>query len=392
MNKSEQKTLLELLGEMEDYRKGNAIKYDLKEVLMIGILAILCNGMTFKSMELFGKTHEKELRSFLTLEHGIPSHDTFGDVFSSLDPNAVRKVFDVWLVNMKKEIQRLKEHETTKHVVAFDGKTIRRSGNEKHKAHHIVTAYCSDLQLVLGQECTEEKSNEITAIPKLLEMLEIKGCTVTIDAMGTQKDIAEKIREKGADYILCLKGNQPDILEFTQQHVNDELADISCEEMKKAGRYAITLEKGHGRIERRECFLFPEMNWYDRAAQWKDAAGVAVIQSTRTLPDGSSSAEKRYFIYSRPSLSAEDFMAMQRSHWGIENSLHWSLDVTFKEDSAHIRLGNAAVVLNIFRKLVLQILKADTSVKDSMQSKLLRCAWNFDFALRVIDSCPFPLA
>lgn len=145
MNKSEQKMLLELLGEMEDYRKGNAIKYDLKEVLMIGILAILYNGMTFKSMELFGKTHEKELRSFLTLKHGIPSHDTFGDVFSSLDPNALRKVFEVWLVNMKKEIQRLKEHETTKHVVAFDGKTIRRSGNEKHKAHHIVTAYCSDL-------------------------------------------------------------------------------------------------------------------------------------------------------------------------------------------------------------------------------------------------------
>lgn len=404
MNKSEQKTLLELLGEIEDHRQGNGVKYELKEVLMIGILTILCNGMTFKGMEMFGKTHEQELRRFMTMKNGIPSHDTFGDVFSAIDPKEVQRVFDAWLGNMKEEIRRLKERETTNHVVSIDGKTIRRSASTKHKAFHIVTAYCSDLQLVLGQECTDEKSNEITAIPKLLKALELKGCTVTIDAMGTQREIAETIREKGADYILRLKGNQPDMLTYAQQYIEGEMEEFDISEMKKAGRYAMTLEKGHGRMEKRECFLFPGMAWYDKAERWKDAAGVAVIQSTRTMlasslsvpssspSSSSSSTEYRYYIYSRATLCAQDFLTMQRSHWAIENNLHWSLDVTFGEDSALVRIGNAAVVLNIFRKLALQMLKADTSIKDSMRSKMLRCAWDFDFALHVIDACPFPLA
>lgn len=391
MNKTEQKTLMELLGELEDHRKGNAVRYRLDEVLIIGILSILCNGMTFTAMEVFGKTHLNELRQFMELKSGIPSHDTFGDVFSSIDPEAVARCFEIWLGDMKEELKRLKEGETTDHVVAIDGKTIRRSKHESHKAHHIVTAFCSDLRLVLGQQLTEEKSNEITAIPELLKLLTIKGCIVTIDAMGTQRDIASAIRDKEADYILAVKGNQGELYEFLQLRAKSELKDSDRKQWKAAGHYAETVDKGHGRVEKRECWLFPDLAWYDRAHEWKDVAGFALIRSVRTLADGTSSSEDRYYIYSRSKLTAEDFLQSQRAHWGIENTLHWSLDVVFKEDSAHVRLGNAAVILNIFRKLVMQMLKADTSVKGSVHSKLLRCAWNFDYALSVIQNYAFPV-
>ena len=390
MNKTEQKTLMELLGEMEDHRKGNAVRYRLDEVLIIGILSILCNGMTFTAMEMFGKTHLKELRQFMELKNGIPSHDTFGDVFSSIDPNAAARCFEIWLGDMKAELAGLEKGEANGHIVAIDGKTIRRSKHESHKAYHIVTAFCSDLQLVLGQQLTEEKSNEITAIPELLKLLTIQGCTVTIDALGTQRDIASAIRGKDADYILAVKGNQSELYEFLQLRAKSELPDAERKRWKAAGRYAETVEKGHGRVEKRECWLFPDLGWYDRAKEWKDVAGFALIRSVRTLADGTASAEDRYYIYSRAGLTAEEFLQTQRAHWRIENSLHWSLDVTFKEDSAHIRLGNAAVILNIFRKLVMQMLKADTSVKGSVQSKLLRCAWDFDYALSVIQSYAFP--
>ncbi len=389
MNKSEQRTLMELLGEIEDRRTGNAVRYRLDEVLMIGILSIMCNAKTFTGMEIFGQTHEAELRKYMELANGIPSHDTFGDIFSNIDPMAVSRCFEIFLGELKREIRKQKEGEGNSHVVAIDGKTIRRSGSEKHKAHHVVTAYCSDLQLVLGQLCTEEKSNEITAIPALLDMLMIKGCIVTIDAMGTQREIASKIREKQADYILGLKGNQGDLLEFVQLRTKSEMKEETIEGLTATGRYARSVDKGHGRIEQRECFLFPDMSWYDRVSAWEGIAGFALVRSKRETKDGQSTTEDRYYIYSRASLSAEQFLQFQRSHWGIENTLHWSLDVTFHEDAAHVRLGNAAVVLNIFRKLAMQMLKADTSVKGSMQSKLLRCAWDFDYALSVIDRFAF---
>ena len=390
MNKEEQKTLMELFGELEDRREGNAIRYRLDEVLMIGVLCILCNGKTFTAMEIFGKTHLNELREFMELEHGVPSHDTFGDIFCSIDPDSVAKCFEIWLTDMKQKLaMREEKGERNDHVVAIDGKTIRRSQHETHKAHHVVTAYCSDLKLVLGQLCTEEKSNEITAIPELLKLLSIKGCTVTIDAMGTQKEIASAIRDKGADYILAVKGNQGDLYEFVQLRAKSELTSTTQKELKEQGRYAKSIDKGHGRIETRECLMFPDMEWYDRSSEWRDIAGFAIIRSTRET-DEARTTEDRYYIYSREGLTAGDFLNAQRSHWAIENSLHWTLDVTFQEDSAHIRLGNAAVVLNIFRKLVLQMLKADTTVKGSAQSKLLRCAWDFNYALSVVRNYAFP--
>lgn len=384
MNKTEQKTLMELLAEIPDERKGNALKHILSEVIAIGILCIMCNGMTFTSMELFGQTHEEELREFMELPCGIPSHDTFRNIFTRIDPAAVEKCFSIWLGGMKEALGVLKKGEKTGHVIAIDGKTIRHSETDKCKARHVITAYCSDLQIVLGQMTTEEKSNEITAIPKLLKLLQIKGCTVTIDAMGTQREIAAAIREKEADYILSVKGNQPDLQESIQLQIESELECRTQAEFEANGQFACSIDKGHGRIDKRECWIFPDMSWYDRADAWAGLAGCAMIKNTRTFPNGKSTTEKRIFIYSRENLTAKDFLSMQRSHWGIENSLHWVLDMTFKEDSANIRIGNAAVVLNMIRKMIMQMLKADSSTKGSMKSKLLRCAWDFRYAISVL--------
>ena len=273
------------------------------------------------------------------------------------------------------------------YVVAMDGKTVRKSGNRDHKAAHIETAYLSDLQLVLRQTATDEKSNEITAIPQLLDMLELPKCTVTIDAMGTQTDIAEKIRSKDAEYILAVKDNQPTLAEDIRLYAQSDLLPVNKDELKAAGRYASTAEKGHGRIETRECWLFDRVDWLQKDRNWKDLNGVAVLRSTReSVQNGEKSEAYRYFIYSHKDMTADRFLTLQRKHWAIENNLHWSLDCCFHEDDMHVRLGHAAVVLNAIRKLCMQMLKADKSVKGSMTEKRQRCAWVFEFACSVIDN------
>lgn len=376
MNKSEEKTLLELLGELPDHRVGNAIRHQLKDIIAIGILSILCNANTFVGMQLFGETHEKELREVLELPHGIPSHDVFGDVFSRLDTSALEQCFEEWIAGMCRAV---------KHI-AVDGKTIRRSQSGEHKASHVITAYSSDAQLILGQLCTDEKSNEITAIPKLLKMLTLRGSTVTIDAIGTQKAIAEEIIEREGNYILALKENHPALLEDIRLYAQQEVLPRKTSELKARGSYAMSLEKGHGRIDKRECWMIPDLSWLEARRQWAGLSGAALIRSTRTLNDGSVATSERYYLYSQSELTAEEFLRLQRAHWSIENSLHWVLDVVFAEDDAHIRMGHAAVVLNMLRKMVLTLLKADSSVKGSLTSKRLRCAWDFSFALSVLGA------
>ena len=383
MNTTEKKTLLELLSEIPDHRKGNAIKHSLTDVLTIGILAILCNANTFVGMQLFGETHYDELKTVLELPYGIPSHDVFGDIFSRVDAESVARCFELWLSDFQEALKESKSE--NEQVIAIDGKTIRRSQSEKHRAHHVVTAYSSDFQLVLGQLCTEEKSNEIKAIPQLLKLLTLRGSTVTIDAMGTQRDIAQTIIEKDSDYILALKENQGGLLEMAQYVAEAELADTPQDELLAQHRYAETLEKDHGRIEKRECWLFPDFADETIRRQWAGISGAALIRSTRTvMSTGETSSAFHWYIYSNKSLNATEMLHLQRKHWRIENNLHWMLDVVFHEDNAHVRLGHAAVILNMFRKLCLQLLKSDTSVKGSIQSKRLRCAWDFNFALSVV--------
>lgn len=338
MNKSESKTLLELLGELPDHRSGNAIRHNLTDIIAIGLLAILCNADTFVGMQLFGETHEAELRELLELPHGIPSHDVFGDVFSRLDTAALERCFEEWTAGMRGALER-------KHI-AIDGKTIRRSRSREHKASHIITAYSSDAQLVLGQLCTDEKSNEITAIPRLLEMLTLRAGTVTIDAIGTQTAIAQKIIEREGNYILALRENHPALLEDVRFFAQQEILPQKTSELKVRGQYASSVEKGHGRIDKRECWLISDLSWLEARQRWAGLNGAALIRSTRTLPDGSVTASERYYLYSHPQITAEELLRLQRAHWSIENNLHWVLDVTFAEDDAHVRMGHAAVVLN----------------------------------------------
>ena len=382
MNKAETKTFLELLAEIPDYRKGNAIKYDLSEILLIGIMAILCGADTYTGMQLWGETHIAELRKIIELNEGIPSHDVFGDVFSRIDINAVNNCFNAWLYGIKEKLSGDNESSS---VVAIDGKTVRRSNTSTKRASHIVTAFSSDLQLVLGQICTDEKSNEITAIPKLLELLAVEDSIITIDAMGTQVAIAEKIVDKKADYILALKENHPDMLNDIKYYAEAEMLSQPKSRLSEKGLYYKSTEKNHGRVETRECFIIDDISWLYGKERWKKLSGAALIRTKRVVNDLESTCD-HYYIYSKPNMTAKEFMNAKRKHWAIENNLHWMLDVCFKEDYAHIRIGNAAVVLNMFRKLAFQLLKSDTSVKGSMQAKRQRCAWDFNYALTVIRS------
>jgi len=279
----------------------------------------------------------------------------------------------------------IKAGEGTDYVVALDGKTVCRSEDHEHRATHIETAYLSDLEIVLGQVAVDEKSNEITAIPKLLELLALKQCTVTIDAMGTHREISEAILGKGADYIHPVKENQPKLLEDIRVYAEEDVLPIAKKDLKASQRYACTNDKGHGRIEKRECWLFDDANWLAERHEWPGLKGVAVISSTRTMINtGITSTCYSYYIYSHDEMTADRFLSLQRKHWAIENNLHWCLDCCFHEDDMHVRMGHAAVIINMLRKLCMQMLKADSSVKDSLAGKRQRCAWSFDYALSVV--------
>lgn len=378
MTKAEQKTFLELLGEVPEHRKGNAIKYSLRDVLFLAIFAILCGAETYTGMQTFSELHINELRKYLELPRGIPSHDVFGDILSRVDIKAVNRCFQIFT-------ESLRRVEMKDPVVALDGKTIRRSQSKEHREFHIETAYLSDMQIVFRQVAVDEKTNELTAIPELLEMLAVKGCTVTIDAMGTHDSIAQATRKAGAEYILPVKENQPTLLEDITLYAKDEVLCVKPEDLQKDGRYAVQCEKGHGRIEKRECYLFDCVDWLNARHKWTDLNGVAVIRSQRTImgSNETTTTVDRYYIYSHSEMTAERFLSLQRKHWSIENNLHWCLDCCFHEDDMHVRLGHAAIVINTLRKLCMQMLKADSSVKDSLAGKRQRCAWSFDYAISV---------
>jgi predicted transposase YbfD/YdcC len=367
------RTIIEIFEGVPDFRKGNAIRHKLADILMIGLLTIICNGDEYAGMTVFGETHEKVLRQFLELPYGIPSEDTFERVFARLNPKILASQFLEWIDEFKGKIS-----------VSIDGKTIRGSKSKGKKAKHIVTAFASELQLVLGQLATGEKSNEITAIPELLDMFCRKGMVITIDAMGTQTDIAQKIIEKEADYVLALKGNQGTLFEDLSLFLDNEVIVQDKEVLRAKGQYERTIEKDHGRIETRECFISSEISWYHGADKWAGLSGVGVIISKREELGKEPTFSRNYFIYSLEDAAAADLLRIKRAHWSIENNLHWMLDVTFKEDDSRARAENAAENLNILRKQALQLMKKESSIKGSMRSKRLRCAWDLFYALKVI--------
>ena len=368
-----QGTIAEVFERVPDYRKGNAIRHKLSDILMIGLLTIISNGDEYTAMTLFGETHEALLKEFLELPHGIPSEDTFERVFAKLNPKVLAAEFIAFIDEIKGSLN-----------IAIDGKTVRGSKGAGKKAKHIVTAFASELQLVLGQLATDEKSNEITAIPELLDMFCKKGMVITLDAMGTQTDIAAKIIEKEADYVLALKGNQCTLFEDVALFLDSEVTTQNKETLCKSGLYERTIEKDHGRIETRECFIWPKTDWLEHADKWAGLNGIGVIISKREVIGKEPTTSRHYFIYSLKNTTAAEMLKTNRAQWSIENNLHWMLDVAFREDNARARLENAAENLNILRKQALQLMKQDTSVKGSMKNKRLRCAYNIFYALKVI--------
>lgn len=364
--------IVEILKEIPDYRVGNAKKHRLEEILTIAVLSVLSDCTQFTEMEMFGKEQEEWLKTFLKLEHGIPSHDTFGDVFAEIDPEMFRSCFMKWVEEIRQKISG--------EIVAIDGKTICGSKNipNNKKAVHIVSAWAAQNGLVLGEVAVNDKSNEITAIPALLKMLELSGCIVTIDAMGTQKEIAKEIIESEADYILVVKENQPGLY--------DELSLFFSTEKKECD-YAKTTEKSHGRLEKRECYSSTNIQWLSQRKEWKGLAGIGMIVSNTQLlaPEDSRAETIQYVIYSKSDMTAAQLLVAKRQHWSVENNLHWVLDVDFGEDHMRMRTGFAAENMNILRHLALNLLKAETSFKGSLKLKMKKCALSRDYLLKVFS-------
>jgi predicted transposase YbfD/YdcC len=354
-----------------DPRQGYKIKYNLLEVITMTICAVIAECEAWYQIVEYCEEKQDWFRSKLglKLENAIPSHDTFERIFAMIDPKEFEKCFILWV----KEVNRLTKSET----VSIDGKTIRASRDSKKKALHIVSAWANDSHMVLGQVKTNEKSNEITAIPTLLDLLEVKGCIVTIDAMGCQKEIAKKVVEKEADYIFGLKGNQSTLHEDVKFYFEDYLKNQD-NYLEINGKE--TLEKGHGRIETRQYYLSSEIDWVAQKADW---AGLSSIGAVRSVVEekGVVRTENRYFPTSLTDI--DSFAKSVREHWGIENSLHWVLDVAFNEDNCRIRKDNSGENFAVIRHIALNLLKQDGS-KLSLKAKRHKCAYSDIYLYKIL--------
>ncbi len=371
-------SIMECFEALEDPRIERCKRHQLLDIIAIALCAVICGADSWVHVELFGKSKEQWLRTFLELPNGIPSHDTFGDVFARLDPDRFQECFMEW----SQGVASLLPGE----VVAIDGKTVRRSYDTHagRRAIHLVSAWASANTLTLGQVKTEEKSNEITAIPRLLELLELKGCIVTIDAMGCQKEIAQGILDRGADYLLAVKENQGRLYE--------DVRDLfqGAQEFGFAGvpyDYATTLDKGHGRVERRECWVIDDPLSLDYLSTGQDWPGLrSVVQVVGRRDTGEkTTVQPRYYISSL-GLPAQKLLTAVRDHWRIENSLHWSLDVTFGEDQCRVGKDHGPQNLATLRQISHNLLQRETTLKAGIQGKRLQAGWQEDYLLKVLGS------
>lgn len=367
-------TLLEAFAELPDPRASNK-RYALSDMVFIAVCMVLCGAEDWPMVESLGKAKLEWLRRFIALPHGVPSHDTFSRVFARVKPEAFQSCFMQWVQGIVGS--------TLGEVVAVDGKTLRRSydrGDDK-AAIHMVSAWASASGLVLGQLKTEAKSNEITAIPALLEALELSGCIVTIDAMGCQKAIAQTIRAQEADYVLALKGNQGTLFEDCQLYL-DTVAQRSS--LPATASYHETLDKGHGRLEIRRCWSTTDVAWLEQGPQWADLGLIAMVESERHQGD-KMSRERRYFISSLRT-DAKTVLDTVRAHWSIENNLHWVLDVAFREDECRIRKDYGAENMAVFRHIVLNLIKQEKSVKLGVKNRRILAAADDDYRMKVLQT------
>jgi predicted transposase YbfD/YdcC len=363
-------------SKVKDPRVERTKRHKLLEILVIAICGVICGADSWVDIELFGKTKLEWLKTFLKLPNGIPSHDTFGRVFRAIDPEEFEHSFMEW-------VQAINEM-TQGQVIAIDGKQLRGShDSESGKAAiYMVSAWATENQLVLGQRKVDEKSNEITAIPKLLKLLEITGCIVTIDAIGTQTKIAKTIIEQGGDYLLAVKENQGNLYE----DIHDLFEDDQKYNFEGAPYdYAKTVDKDHGRIEIRECWTISDLEYLANIRErerWHGLKTLVMITSERRIGE-ETEIETRYFITSLAS-DAQRILKVKRSHWGIENRLHWVLDIAFNEDQSRVRKDNAPQNFAVLRHMALNMLKQEKTAKGGIKAKRLQCGWNANYLLKVL--------
>jgi predicted transposase YbfD/YdcC len=339
--------------------------HKLESILFIAVCSVLCGIESWEGMEEFGEARQEWLAKYVDLSNGIPSHDTFGRLFAQLAPQEFEKGFLSWVSGVYKK--------TEGEVIAIDGKTLRgsRHGSIGQSPLHLVSAWASANRLLLGQVETAEKSNEIEAIPRLLEILDLKGCIVTIDAMGCQKEIAEKIQDKKADYVLALKGNQGTLHEDVKQYWEDpKLPKDEYDEYE-------TAEKGHGRLEIRRCRVSDKIKWLEPRKDWKGLQSIVELESQRQIGE-QNTVERRYYLTSLKADAKEVARAI-RAHWEIENKVHWCLDVTFREDQSTVRVKQAAQNFALLRRLAMNMLRKDTSTKKSLNMKRHRAALKTEY-------------
>jgi predicted transposase YbfD/YdcC len=359
---------------LTDPRLDRSKLHSLHDILVIAFSAIIAGCEGWAEVEDFAREREDWYRSFLNLPNGIPSHDTLGRVFSLLDPAEFARCFAAWAQDAARAVDG--------EVIAIDGKTARRSFDSATKKSpvHMVSAWAAGRQLVLGQIATEEKSNEITAIPKLLKLLCVQGCVVTVDAIGAQKKIAEAIVEGGGDYLFALKGNQPTL----QQEVQDFFESAVAEGWKGVpNEHAESTDKGHGRIERRRCWCSSDVAWFEDRKQWCGLRSFVMVEEERSV-GAKTSRETRYFLSSLDGKDARRTLEAVRAHWSIENCLHWSLDVTFAEDESRIRKDHAPANAAMLRRMALNALKSVRGDKRSLKIRTKMCGWSPDYHLKVL--------
>jgi predicted transposase YbfD/YdcC len=385
-NDSTPPSLLTHFQNLPDPRVNRRKEHDLIDVLVIAICTLLCGGESFNDMEDFGLAKEGWFKTFLSLRHGIPSHDTFNRVFAALDPKGFLDCFLRWTQSLRQAVPR--------EIVALDGKALRRALNKDQSVQYVVSAWAESNGLVLGQWKVADKSNEITAVPELLRVLELAGCIVTLDAMGCQKKIAREIVEADADYVLALKGNQEKVHEEVKSFLDATLDEKNrkrpqgahiAKEVQTLKEYE-TVEKDHGRIETRRYYQSDHLDWFADKEKWEGLNSIGMVESLRDI-NGEVTRERRYYLCSLK-LDVETFARAVRSHWGVENKVHWIMDVSFREDQSRAREGYAAQNLAMLRRLALNLLRREKTKKRGIRAKMLNAGWDHPYLLKLLGVKP----